>query len=188
MRYSPRHLTSQHFLSSFFMRCTPRHLTTRFPAVFVYVLHTPAPDHSISCRLCLCDIHRGFDHNIFCRLWNERTVKIWMLAEYARKFLWPWFSQRWNRLRVDSVCDKIVSPLTRPVRAKIFVKNQKKIDKNTILSTKNRFRKTNKNQIYNTISHFTQKFQVCPNKNDFGGCSVNAEIFKFELLAKFERK
>jgi hypothetical protein len=30
-----------------------------FPVAFVYVLHTAAPDHNISCRLRLCAIHRG---------------------------------------------------------------------------------------------------------------------------------
>jgi hypothetical protein len=65
---------------------TPRHLNTTFPVVFVYMLHTAAPDHNISCRLCLCATHRGTwpqdfpvvfvyvlhisapDHKISCRL------------------------------------------------------------------------------------------------------------------------
>ncbi len=38
---------------------TPLHMTTTFPVVFVYVLHTAAPDHNISCRLCLSATRRG---------------------------------------------------------------------------------------------------------------------------------
>ncbi len=59
----------QDFLSSLFMRYTLPHLTTTFPAVFFCELHTAAPDHNTSCRLCLCGTHRGtWPHNISCRL------------------------------------------------------------------------------------------------------------------------
>jgi hypothetical protein len=68
---------------------------------------------------------------------HVKTVKIWMLAEHRRKFVWCWLSQRIHLFPAGSASDKIVSALTRPAHAKIFVRNQKSYSRFTNIKNQN---------------------------------------------------
>ncbi len=54
-----------------------------------------------------------------------KTVHILQLAEHARKFVPRMLSVRWNRFRVCSACDKIVSAYAQHTHARIFEKYSK---------------------------------------------------------------
>jgi hypothetical protein len=95
-----------------------------------------------------------------------KTVHILPLAEHARKFVPRMLSMRWNRFRVCSACDKIVSGYAQHTHAIIFENDSK------IPNWKANFA-YKKPKFWKTVYAYAQSPRKCSN---------------IEILAKIEAK
>ena len=98
-----------------------------------------------------------------------KNVHILPLAEHARKFVPRMLSMRWNRFRVCSACDKIVSAYAQHMHAIIFEKYSKITNfKMQILTINNRnFQKPSRNPSNRTKVKILKKknFWIAHQKN-----------------------
>jgi len=120
-----------------------------------------------------------------------KNVHILPLAEHARKFVPRMLSMRWNRFRVCSACDKIVSAYAQHTHAIIFENDSKSLIKMQISPLKNpNFEKPSRNLSKSTIVKILGKnfFGYLSTKIWFRVCSVTAEMFEHRNSGENRRK
>ncbi len=112
-------------------------------------------------------------------------------AEHARKFVPCMLSVRWNRFRVCSAGDKIISAIAQHTQAIISINTQKYQIKMPILTIKNRnFQKPSRNPSNRTKVKILRKkfFGQLIKKIWFRVCSVPAEMFEHRNSGENRRK
>ena len=116
-----------------------------------------------------------------------KNVHILPLAEHARKFIPRQLSMRWNRFRVCSACDKIVSAYAQHTHAIIFkmTQNPKLKMQNSPIKNKN-FVKTSKNLSDRTKVKILKKNFLDISKKKFGSAYAQSsrKCSNIEILAK----
>ncbi len=120
-----------------------------------------------------------------------KNVHILPLAEHVRKFVPRILSMRWNRFRVCSACDKIVSEYAKHTHAIFFENDSKSIIKMQISPIKNQnFEKPSRNLSHRTKVKILEKkfFWISLKKIWFCVCSVTAEMFEHQNSGKNRRK
>ena len=120
-----------------------------------------------------------------------KNVHILPLAEHARKFVPRMLSMRWNRFRVCSACDKIVSAYAQHTHAIIFENDSKIPIKMQISPIKNpNFEKPSRNLSNRTKVKILKKknFRYLSKKIWFRVCSVTAEMFEHRNSGENRRK
>jgi hypothetical protein len=120
------------------------------------------------------------------------NVHILPLAEHARKFIPSMLSMRWNRFRVCSACDKIVSTYAQHTHAIIFENDSKNPNYNANFAYKKIEILKNRlgTHLIGPKWRFVRKnfFGYLSKKIWFRVCSVTAEMFDHRNSGENRRK
>jgi hypothetical protein len=119
-----------------------------------------------------------------------KKVHILPLAEHPRKFVPRILRMRWNRFRVCSACNRIVSAYAQHTHAIIFENDKKSLIKMQISPIKNpNFEKPSGTYLIGPKWRFWKKmFWISLKKIWFRVCSVTPEMFEHQNSGENRKK